>query len=284
VSVARWVVAHRLGLASALGTSLVLAPVTRSAAHGDVEARIAHVTDQIALDPDRVDPLLRRAELYRRGGNFTAAEKDLDRAAQVAPTLPELSHQRALLLLAEGDPGRALAVLDGLLAAEPDHVAGHLTRARSLRALDRSVEAAGAYTNAIERARVPTPDPYLERAHALGSSGPAQLASAIAGLDEGIEALGPLPALTRAAVDLELRAGRTDAALTRLEAEITRAHQPLWWWARKGEILDAAGRRAEALDAYAEARRHLDAQPAHRRERRAWRDLEERLTAARDER
>jgi tetratricopeptide (TPR) repeat protein len=275
--------ARRLGLASAWAASLAQAPADPTLAHGDVEARIAHATHQIAIDHERVEALLRRAQLYRRSRDFEAARADLDRAAQLAPKLPELSHQRALLLLDEGAPEHALAVLDGLLASEPGYAPGHVSRARSLRALDRPVEAAGAYTKAIEHG-APTPDVYLERARSLGSVGPSQLGAAIAGLDEGIGALGPLPTLTRAAVELELRAGRTEAALARVEAEITRAHQPLWWWVRKGEILEAGGRRADALEAYAEASRQLHAQPSHRRGQRAWLELDAQLTAALEER
>ena len=106
------------------------------------------------------------------------------------------------------------------------------------------------------------------------------MAAAIAGLDEGLEAAGPLPALTRAAIELELRANHADAALARVEIEILRSRQPVWWMVRKAELLAATGRGDEAQPVYAEARQQLIAQPAHRRNQPGWRELEARLQIA----
>ena len=268
---------HRLGVASTAGACLVLAAVTRTEAHADLELRLAHATHAIAGAPERPDLLLRRAELYRRSGDFSAAHADLDRAAQIAPALGEIDYRRAELLLDEGVAARAITVLDGLLAADPNHIAVHVARARALRRLDRPLDAAAAYTQALQRTRGTAPDLYLERADTLAAAGPSHMTEAIAGLDEGLEALGPLPALTRAAIELELRAERAEAALARIEIEILRSQQPIWWVVRKAEILDASGRGEQARAVYAEAWQHLLAQPAHRRSQPSWRELEARL-------
>ena len=64
---------------------------------------------------------------------------------------------------------------------------------------------------------------------------PPKLAQAIAGLDEGIQKLGPLVTLTLAAIDLEVARANYDAALQRL--------QPLeWGFAAPGELACSAGR------------------------------------------
>jgi tetratricopeptide (TPR) repeat protein len=256
---------------------LVLAAVTRTEAHADLELRLAHATHAISGAPERPDLLLRRAELYRRSGDFRAAHADLDRAAQLTPPLGEIDYRRAELLLDEGFAAQAIAILDGLLAADPDHIAGHVARARALRRLDRPLDAAAAYTLALQRTRGTEPDLYLERADTLAAAGPSHLTDAIAGLDEGLETLGPLPALTRAAIELELRADRAEAALARVEIEIVRSQQPIWWIVRKAEILDASGQGDPARAVYAEAWQYLLAQPAHRRSQPSWRELEARL-------
>lgn len=272
--------ARRVAGAFVLGVCLTLVPASVARAHGEFDKRLERANREVAEAPESAAPLLRRSQLYRRQGEFAAARADLDRAERLSPGRSEVAYYRALLLLDEGQPGEALALLDGLLGAEPERVDAHIARARALRALDRPAEAAAAYGDAIEWARVAAPDPYLERARALAMAGPEQLDTAIAALDAGIEALGPLPALTRAAVDLEVQAARFDAALGRLEREIARSPQPAWWLARKGEILDASGRRAEARHAYLQALGLVAAQPAHRRGSAAWRELEGRLTRA----
>jgi len=268
---------HRWGLASATGACLILIAVARTEAHADLELRLARTAQAIAHTPERPDLLLRRAELYARSGNYSAAHADLDRAARIAPTLREVDYRRAGLLLDEGAAAQAMAVLDGLLAADPDHVGGHVARARALRRLGRPLDAADAYTQALQRSPGTAPDLYLERADALTAAGPSHVRSAIAGLDEGLNALGPLPALTRAAIELELRASRFEAASARVEIEILRAQQPIWWIVRKAEILDASGQSDRARAIYAEAWQHLLAQPAHRRGQPSWRELETRL-------
>jgi tetratricopeptide (TPR) repeat protein len=256
---------------------LILVMAARTEAHADLEVRLARTTHAIAHSPDRPDLLLRRAELYGHSGDFSAAHADLDRAARIAPALREIDYRRAELLLDEGVAAQAVVVLDELLAADPDHVGGHIARARALRRLGRPLDAAAAYTQALDRTPSTAPDLYLERADALAAAGPSHVTAAISGLDEGLETLGPLPALTRAAVELELRANRAEAALARVEIEIMRSRQPLWWIVRKAELLDASGRGDQARTVYAEAWQHLIAQPAYRRGQPSWRELEARL-------
>ena len=261
-----------------VGVALLAGSSGEAAAHGSFEARVARATSAIGQAPSDVDLLLRRAELYQRNGHFAEAHADLDRAASLDPAHPETAYQRALLLIQEERPGQALAVLDRLLGTEPDHGPGHLARARTLRSLGRNLGAARAYSRAIAAASAPTPDAFLERAHALAASGPSRLPEAIASLDQGRKVVGPLPALTQTAIDLEVRARLFDAALARLDAEIAASRQPVWALTRKGGVLVAAGREREARAAYAEASRRLGAQPAHRRHSPAWQRLESRIT------
>jgi tetratricopeptide (TPR) repeat protein len=270
----------RWGRAACIGACLILAAVDRVHAHADLDLRLARATRALEESPSSAGPLLERAELHRSRGDLGAAHADLDRAARLAPALGEIELRRAELHLEQGVAAQALTVLDGLLAADPDDVAAHVARGQALRRLDRPLEAAAAYSEALERMPRGTPDLFLERADALAAGGPAYAAAAIASLDEGLAALGPLPALALAAVELEVRAGRRAAALARVEREIARSRQPVWWMVRKAEILEAAGRSHEAHDIAVEAWNQLAAQPEHRRRQRGWRELEARLEAA----
>ncbi len=93
-----------------------------------------------------------------------------------------------------------------------------LAHARVLAALGRFGAAASAYARVVDLAPRADPDVRLERIRAIAASGrPGALDEAIREADAATAALGPIPALEQAALALERRAGRTDAALARLD-------------------------------------------------------------------
>ena len=112
---------------------------------------------------------------------------------------------------------------------------------------------------------MPIPAYYLERARAFAAAGGDYVDQALRGLDEGVGQLGPIPALTSYAIELEVRRGRYDAALTRLD-RVSTSEQGASWLTRRAGILERAGRAAEAREAYAELLRRLERLPARRRE------------------
>jgi predicted Zn-dependent protease len=71
--------------------------------------------------------------------------------------------------------------------------------------------------------------------------------------------LGPLPSLALPAVDLDVRLGRWDSALIRLDALLRQAPSNPSWIARRAEILARAGRTDEARAERARALRQIDA-------------------------
>jgi predicted negative regulator of RcsB-dependent stress response len=97
-----------------------------------------------------------------------------------------------------------------------------------------------------------------------------------------MDRLGPVAALVAAAIDLELTLKRYDAALARVDAAAARSPHPEAWLARRGEILEAAGRGHAAREAYAQALREIESRPPHRRATRSVQNLETRLRTALD--
>ena len=86
--------------------------------------------------------------------------------------------------------------------------------------------------------------------------------------------------LQRAALDLEIRRGNLDGALARLEHASASSPRQETWLARRGEILERAGRLEEARDSFALALREIDRLPTHRRRTDAMTRLDERLREA----
>ena len=118
---------------------------------------------------------------------------------------------------------------------------------------------------------------YVERAQALGAAGGTHVDEALRGLDDGIRNLGPIVTLQLATIDLEVKAGRLDAALTRVDKAMAQAPRKEVWLGRRGDILRQAGRNQEAAAAYAAALQSLETLPAARRAVPAMAELEKRI-------
>jgi hypothetical protein len=141
--------------------------------------------------------------------------------------------------------------LDRFLARCPDHAAALELRARIALALGKPDDAIPVLDRAI--AVHPTPDLYLQRARLQIGRGDRFAGQAVKGLDQGVQRLGPLVSLESYAAELELRRGRADAALARLDKIAPQVEHPKAVLERRGEILLKAGRPMEARLAFAAA-------------------------------
>jgi tetratricopeptide (TPR) repeat protein len=142
----------------------------------------------------------------------------------------------------------------------------------------RWVAAAEDFGHAIEFARTPNPELFIERAQAFRADG--KLDDAIATLDAGLAKLGALITLTQLAIDCEVEAGRLDAALARLAKVVDAAPRKERWLLRRGELLEKAGRIDVAREAYTAAQAALSKLPPERRATAAMEKLAQDLTAA----
>jgi predicted Zn-dependent protease len=219
-----------------------------------VEAHPESVVERAALDaliaevPDNADLYLRRAAHREEHREWAAAEADLRRAAQLAPDSPRVQLALARVYLGSDRPREARAPLDAVLARAPRDAEAFVLRARMHSRLGEIAAAHTDYSTAIELLAEPSPGLFLERA-AL----PIESTVAIRGLDEGLARLGPAGPLLERALALELRIGRIDSALARLDALAANAERKEAWLKRRGDILAVAGRAAEAREAYAAA-------------------------------
>jgi tetratricopeptide (TPR) repeat protein len=249
---------------------LLLLPLL--AVHEDLEIQISRLTRQIEQEPDRALLYFRRAELHRLHENWTGAREDLARAAARDPKLEVVDLALGRACNQSGEPAKAKEALDRFLARNPDHAEALIERARARARLGDPVGAVDDYTSAIGRMDEPWALNYLERSEVLRSSG--RLEDAIRGLEEGIRKIGPALPIQLALLDLELEAGRVDAALARLAAVTATSDRKDLWLVRRGEILRQASRRAEAHRAFGEAVAAIEGLPVSRRRTKFTRDLE----------
>ena len=95
----------------------------------------------------------------------------------------------------------------------------------------------------------------------LAEDGGDGLTRALHSLDEGIVRLGPIVTLELEAIEVELRLNRYDAALARVDRISAQTPRKDSWLARRGAILERAGRLDEAHAAYRAALDAATSQP-----------------------
>jgi hypothetical protein len=105
------------------------------------------------------------------------------------------------------------------------------------------------------------PEWFVGRARALAAATPPDLDAAIRALDDASAALGPAPAFDLTALELEVRAGHTDAALARLDRIAASSPRPEGFLVQRGELLEYARRTQEAGAAYGAALAALEGVP-----------------------
>jgi predicted Zn-dependent protease len=213
--------------------------------HAESAAERAALDALIAEVPDNVDLYLRRAAHREDHREWSAAEADLQRAAQLAPGSASVMLALARVYLGSDRPKAARSQLDTVLARHPRAPEALVLRARARARLGEIAGAHADYSHAIEALAEPSPGLFLERA-AL----PIATDSALRGLDEGIARLGPAAPLLESALALELRLGRTDAALARLDVLAANSERKETWLKRRGDVLSLVGRDEEASAAY----------------------------------
>lgn len=265
------------GIPSALVAALLVA--SPAAAHPEIEAQISDVTEHIAVRTDDASLYLRRGELHRVHRDWEAALADFERARGLGSG-PIVDFHVGRMQLEAGRYAAAAETLDRFLAVEPEHEAGLVARARARVALGRPLEAAADLSRALAVTSRPQPTFYLERARALMAAGDRHLDEAIRGLDEGLERLGRPVTLELEAIDLEVRAGRYDAALARIDRIAAASVRREAWLIRRGELLEQAGRPAQAREAYTLALAAIDALPPSRRGNRAVQRLQAQARSA----
>jgi len=265
----------RRGCAVLAFTSALFLLAPSLAAHDGLAEQIAALSVQIAASPANPELFVKRGELYRATRQYPQALADLDRAARLDPAFAAADLVRTYVCLDIGEYRSAADAATRFLTRQPGHAGALVARARALVKLGRVQDAAVDFTRALEAQ--PQPDVYIERARAAATAGPAAIEAALRGLDDGIRRLGPIVTLELEAMDIELRLAHYDAALARLDRVSAQAARKESWLARRGAILESAGRLDQARLAYQAALAAARSLPAWTQQTAASSALIERL-------
>lgn len=266
----RWMGRWAGVLAAAMGWWGVVGVVVatgggRVEAHGNDFEMIFSLTQQLAKSPGDVGLLLERAEVWRAHGELDVARQDLEAALAAQPRFQPARVRLAMVARDQGRLEEALKLLDVAALAEPGQPVIRSVRAGVYLRLGRPAAAVSDLDSILKSDVEPAPELYLDRARAqLGLPKPNTNA-VVAGLDQGIERMGPVPSLHLMALDLEEQSGQVEAALRRMDGLARESARKERWLERRGDVLLKAGRAAEAMKAWGEALAAIDALPERQR-------------------
>jgi tetratricopeptide (TPR) repeat protein len=253
-------------LAILLTVPLVLTAIflTRSpaAAHPGLHEQQHAVRDALARAPE--DPALhvREGRIHAEQRDWDAALASYARAVRLGADPDDVAVLVGALHLDAGAPEAARWSFEDVLDHEPQRADARLGRARAWMQLGRPDAAAPDFEAAVVAMEAPTPPYVLEWHRALLAAGAPE--RALAALDTGIVRLGPVPSLQLAAVDVAVLLGHHDDALQRLDRLLRLEPDHPRWLARRGEVLERAGRTEEARVAYRRALDVIDVRSARR--------------------
>lgn len=230
------------------------APVVLGA-HGTHGQLIEVVNRKLESSPTDANLWYQRGFLNLEHEDAAQAIEDLEKAERLAPGKLPTFWLKGRALELSGKFPEARAALDVHLLRCPDHAAGYASRARVLVKLGARDEALADYRTALVKSPDAEPDLVHEAAVALNVSGHCDEALQV--LDAGLKRLGQIPSLTLEALEIEVKAGRYDSALARVETLQKSAPRAEPWMAKRAELLGQAGRLEESRAAWQALVAHL---------------------------
>lgn len=248
-------------------------------AHGPDHEVIVALTAELARNPGDAELLLHRGERYRSHGDLASARIDFQAALSNNPACHPARLRLALVARDQDRLPEALQLLDETLATQSTNLLARVARADVLIRSGRPGEAIPEYDRILAGSAQPRPDLYLSRSRTILAHDTNAWAVALAGIEEGIRRLGPVPSLQLHALELEERGGRVDAALARIDTIMEGMERRERWLARRGDVLLAAGRPREARTEYQRALAALARLPERLRRTIASEELRRELDA-----
>jgi tetratricopeptide (TPR) repeat protein len=257
---------------------LLSAVPLRAAAHGDLHQQIVALTAKLREQPANALLYHKRGELHRAHGEYRAAFADYERAEKLDPELHVVHLSRGRALAETRRFAEAKQSLTRFLQVQPEHAEAHLLRGRAHASLGEREQAEADFQRTIAETSEPTPDQFVERAENLDAAG--RPADALRVLEEGLQKLPGLVVLQLAAMELELKLMRFDAALSRVNGLLAQAPRKEALQAQKADILERAGRGQDARVAREEALATIAGLPDAKRKLVSTKTLEQELRNA----
>ena len=197
---------QKLVVACAVLVLASLGFIPLATAHSGIDPEIKEITEKLTKNPNSVDLLISRGQVYRSYGKFMESLQDLERAWLLDRENRTVILQRALTLSALGRDKEAEAALDYLLQEESDPKRLFALAERAhIRARTGRVELAIADFTSVLRLQ-PSGELYLKRGNLQKSLG--RLEEAATGYEEGIAKLGNSVLLKKGLIEVRIAQGK----------------------------------------------------------------------------
>ena len=215
--------------ATALACLLALAAISPGLrAHSDIQLQIVQLDARIEAEGPQAELLLKRGDLYRRHGEFGAAQRDFEQARALDPDNEMLDLFEGRLLLDSGDAKAAEQALTRYLDRQPQHAKAWMLLGEANVANGDAITAAEHFRYAIRYSESPSPAIYRAQILATLAIGPEAWDSAEKAVEQGLSLFGTEVTLLGLGTDLALARARPEQAwryLDRLPAGLERLPQ-----------------------------------------------------------
>jgi tetratricopeptide (TPR) repeat protein len=233
--------------------------------HGDLDLRIASLSQLIQSHPDSTELYLHRGELYVLHEEYTLALADFDRCTDDGMDNARLHAGLGQCLVAVAHADDALAHFDLALQQDPDLFSIKEAKARLLLLMQQPCSSALLYEEILKEASTPGPSVFIDASLMwLQCTDVDGKQKSIALLEEGITRLGPLHVLQKELVKRYVEMNDLKTAIAWQSKIIDRSASP-------SPLLDRAELHFKlndftaALNDIQSAIANLNAMPAHRK-------------------
>lgn len=223
-----------------LMSSIVL-PVLPLYAHQDLILQIQQLDEQISKDPQNTELLIRRGDLYRRHGDWSAAEADFQMVRKIAPDHSAIDFFEGRLLVTSGQDEKGIVFLTRQLEQNDQHSGAYQVRAEAHWSLHQPLMAARDYQLAINTSTRPSPSQYRSLVLSLVAAGREYSGEAIEAVDDGLNRLGGEISLLGLGVDVSLSQKEPLQAQHYLEKVPSRLRMLPQWQFRQAILICVKG-------------------------------------------
>lgn len=213
---------------------VVLLSISTSFAHPDLILQIEALGEQLSVDPDNTELLVKRGDLYRRHEDFENAARDFEAARAADPNYPATDLLEARLLLDIGQPEPAGKMLSRYLSLRPGHAFAWVLRGRANVRLGQFENAYNDFTTAIAISEKPSPEIYRLQILSLAAQGDDHPGRTLEAVKDGLNRFPYEMSLRGLGVDIALAHDRPETA-KELIIEIPEGVRKLPQWSERIE-------------------------------------------------
>jgi len=166
--------------------------------------QIEELSNQISKDPQNTELIIRRGDLYRRHGDWNAAEIDFQKVRELSPGDMSIDWYEGRLLVESGRYEDGIALLTRLLEQDDQNGGAYRVRAEARWLFKQPLLAARDYQLAIDNSERPSPSLYRSLVLSLVAAGVEHTDEAIKAVDDGLDRFKGEITLLGLGVDLSL--------------------------------------------------------------------------------